>query len=180
MGTAAYQDQNFQAAMEFWQRLYDALPADSKDREQIAANINEVRSNMGLQPITVTPAQPAMSSSAAGNASIRGTVSLGGAVANKAAPEDTVFVFARAAQGPRMPLAIVRKQVKDLPFDFELNDSMAMNPSMKLSAFPTVVVGARISKSGNAMPQPGDLEGFSSEVSTVGTNEVNLTINRLR
>ena len=183
MGTAAYQEQDFQHAMEFWQRLYDALPADSKDREQIASNINEVRGMLGKEPMVVSPSQPAAQTSTASqkaNVSIHGMVSLGGAVANKASPEDTVFVFARAAQGPRMPLAIVRKQVKDLPFEFKLDDSMAMNPDMKLSSFPKVVVGARVSKSGNAMPQPGDLEGFSGEVGTVGSNEVNLTINRLR
>jgi cytochrome c-type biogenesis protein CcmH len=86
-----------------------------------------------------------------------------------------VFVFARAADGPRMPLAIVRRQVKDLPFEFALDDSMAMAPNMKLSSFPEVVVGARISKSGNAMPQAGDLEGLSRPVK-VGATGVAIVI----
>ena len=106
---------------------------------------------------------------AAGVNGVSGRVSLSAALAKQASPDDTVFVFARAAQGPRMPLAIVRKQVKDLPFDFTLDDSTAMSPQMKLSNFQQVVVGARISKSGNAMPQPGDLQGISSTVSLGAT-----------
>jgi cytochrome c-type biogenesis protein CcmH len=126
----------------------------------------------------VAAARPAAAAAAAnGAAKITGSVKLVPALAANAAPTDTVFVFARAAQGPRMPLAIVRKQVKDLPFSFTLDDSMAMNPSMKLSSFPQVVVGARISKSGNAMPQSGDLQG-QSEVVAVGAGQaVDVVIN---
>lgn len=100
----------------------------------------------------------------AGSASIKVSVSLSRAVAAKAAPNDVVFVFARAAQGPRMPLAIARLQVKDLPTTVVLDDSHSMSPEMKLSTAPEVVVVARVSKSGNAMPQPGDLEGVSGSM----------------
>jgi cytochrome c-type biogenesis protein CcmH len=86
-----------------------------------------------------------------------------------------VFVFARAAEGPRMPLAILRKQVKDLPVEFALDDSMAMAPNMKLSSFAEVVVGARVSRSGNATPQSGDLEGLSRPVK-VGASGVAVVI----
>jgi cytochrome c-type biogenesis protein CcmH len=75
-----------------------------------------------------------------------------------------VFIFARAAQGPRMPLAVMRKRVRDLPSAFTLDDSMAMTSAMKLSGQQQVVVGARVSKSGTPTPQPGDLEGFSAPV----------------
>ena len=91
--------------------------------------------------------------------SITGVVSLSPALATKVAPDDTVFIFARAAEGPRMPLAILRRKASELPISFTLDDSTAMSPEMKLSKFAQVVVGARVSKSGNAMPQPGDLVG---------------------
>jgi cytochrome c-type biogenesis protein CcmH len=95
---------------------------------------------------------------------LTGTVKLAPALAAQARPEDVVFVFARPAEGARMPLAILRYQVKDLPVSFRLDDSMAMSPAMKLSAFPQVVVTARVSKSGQAAPGPGDLSGQSAAV----------------
>jgi len=104
-----------------------------------------------------------------------GKVDLSPALKAKVAPTDTVFVFARAAEGPRMPLAIVRKQVRDLPIEFALDDSMAMAPNMKLSSFPEVVVGARVSRSGNATPQSGDLEGLSKPVK-VGASGIAVVI----
>ena len=100
-------------------------------------------------------------------------------LAGKASPDDTVFIFARAAQGPRMPLAIVQRTVAELPVSVTLDDSMAMTPAMKLSNFSEVVVGARISKSGNAMPQAGDLEGSSQPMSESRNGAVNVTIDRV-
>jgi cytochrome c-type biogenesis protein CcmH len=117
---------------------------------------------------------------AAGPATVSGTITLSKSLAAQASPNDTVFIFARAAEGPRMPLAIVRKQVKDLPFEFKLDDSHAMAPAFKLSSFPKVVVGARISKSGEAMPQKGDLTGLSAPVATGSTGlkiEINQVVN---
>lgn len=112
---------------------------------------------------------------------VRGTVTLSAALKAQAKPEDTVFIFARNAEAgpgaPRMPLAIVRKQVKDLPAAFTLDDSLAMGPGMGLSSARQVVVGARISGSGQAMPQPGDLEGLSAPVA-VGSQGVVVEISR--
>ena len=105
-------------------------------------------------------------------------MSLSKAMAAQASPNDTVFIFARAAEGPRMPLAILRKQVKDLPLEFKLDDSLAMSPAMKLSSFPKVIVGARVSKSGEAMPQKGDLTGTSAPVST-GSSGLKIEINQV-
>ncbi|MEO7622731.1 MAG: c-type cytochrome biogenesis protein CcmI, partial [Gallionella sp.] len=91
---------------------------------------------------------------------------------------DTVFVFAKAMSGPPMPIAVIRAQVKDLPQKFTLNDSMAMMPTMKLSNFKEVAIGAKISKSGNATPQSGDLRGEISAVK-IGTNNVQLVIDKV-
>ena len=106
---------------------------------------------------------------------VSGTVTLSAALAKQAQPEDTLFVYARTAEGSRMPLAILRKQVKDLPLTFKLDDSMAMSPSSALSTASKVIVGARVSKSGNAMPQPGDLSGQSAPVN-VGATGVQIEI----
>jgi cytochrome c-type biogenesis protein CcmH len=114
---------------------------------------------------------------AAGKERITGTVTLSDALKSKADPDDTVFVLARAAQGPKMPLAIMRKQVRDLPLSFSLDDSMAMSPEMKMSNFDQVVVVARVSKSGNAMPQPGDIQGMSKPLA-LGTKGVKIDIDQ--
>jgi cytochrome c-type biogenesis protein CcmH len=116
-----------------------------------------------------------MSSAAAGKA-ITVSITLDPQVAAGAVPEDTVFIFARAASGPRMPLAIARKQVSDLPLTVTLDDSMAMTPAMKLSNFDKVTVGARISKSGTAMPQSGDLQGLVTPVVPGVAGTIELTI----
>lgn len=75
-----------------------------------------------------------------------------------------MFIFAKAASGPPMPLAVLRAKVADLPMDFRLDEGMAMMPGLKLGNFPKVVVGARISKSGNAVPSSGDLQGLVQDV----------------
>ena len=104
------------------------------------------------------------SAAATSTASLQGSVRLSPAVAKLASPDDTVFIFARAAEGPRMPLAILRHRVKDLPLDFTLDDSLAMSPATRLSVFPKVVISARVSKSGQATPSAGDLTGQSAPV----------------
>ena len=110
-------------------------------------------------------------------AAISGTVSLAANFAGKGAPTDTLFVFAREMNGPSMPLSIVRATKQDLPFTFRLDDSTSPMPSRKLSVAGTVVIVARLSKSGQAMPQSGDLEGMSQPVKP-GMNNVTIVIDR--
>jgi cytochrome c-type biogenesis protein CcmH len=110
-------------------------------------------------------------------ASVSGTVELAPALKARTSPDDTVFVFARAIEGSRMPLAILRKQVRDLPLRFTLDDDMAMSPDAKLSGASRVVVGARISKSGDAMPRAGDLQGQLDAVA-VGARQLKVEINQ--
>jgi cytochrome c-type biogenesis protein CcmH len=101
---------------------------------------------------------------AAAAAGLRGTVRISPQLKGRFDPEDTVFIYARAAEGPPMPLAVLRRRARELPAEFALDDSMAMAPGMTLSAHPRVVITARVSKSGGATPQPGDLQGASAAV----------------
>jgi cytochrome c-type biogenesis protein CcmH len=152
-GTAAYERRDFAAAAALWERMLPHVAPGSEDARSIRDNIAEARSLAQQKP-----AAPSAS------ASVQGTVTLSENLKDKAAPEDTVFVFARAAEGPPMPLAVARARVRDLPYRFRLDDSMAMTPAMKLSSFPKVIVTARISKSGSASAQAGDLQGASAPV----------------
>ncbi|HEV3007784.1 MAG TPA: c-type cytochrome biogenesis protein CcmI [Burkholderiales bacterium] len=144
-GTAAFARGNYAAAAAQWEKMLPLVPADSEDARSIRASIDEAK---GM----------------AGKRQLRGRVSLSSKVKAKAAPDDTVFIFARAAEGPPMPLAVLRRRVRDLPLEFSLDDSMAMAPGMRLSGFPRVVVAARVSKSGDAAPKAGDLQGSSAPV----------------
>jgi cytochrome c-type biogenesis protein CcmH len=117
-------------------------------------------------------------SATAAATALKVTVSLSPELAKKAAPDDTVFIFARPASGPRMPLALVRKQVRDLPVTVVLDDSQGMNPQMKLSSAPEVIVVARITKSGMADARDGDLEGASAPVAS-GTKAIAIRIDKV-
>ncbi len=181
-GTYAFNKKDYTSALTFWEKLAKVGPPGNVFVQQMDGAIAEARSLAGLPPAAKpldakpldAPAQPA----AAGKASVSGTVTLSAALAKQAKPDDTVFVFARAAEGSRMPLAILRKQVKDLPLTFALDDSMAMSPATALSTASKVIVGARVSKSGNAMPQSGDLSGQSAPVS-VGAAGLKIEIKEL-
>lgn len=95
-------------------------------------------------------------------AAIQVSVTLAETLQGQARPDDTLFIYARAATGPRMPLAIARLKAADLPTTVTLDDSSAMMPNMRLSAFDEVVVMARISRSGDAMARSGDLLGSTA------------------
>lgn len=113
-------------------------------------------------------------------AGLRVTVTLNAAIAAQTSPDQAVFVFARAANGPPMPLAAVRLTVKDLPQTVTLDDNSAITPALKLSAFSEVIVGARISRTGEATPQVGDLEGETAPLPTNSADAVIVTIDRER
>jgi len=164
-GTGAYERKDYKGAAAYWERMLPLVEPDSDDARSIRANVEEARSLAQgrvaeKRPETNQPIAPASSTA------LRGDVRLSPELAAKAAPGDTVFIFARAAQGPPMPLAVLRKQVRDLPLAFALDDSMAMSPAMMLSGFAEVVVGARVSKSGDVAAKPGDLQGQSTPVAS--------------
>jgi len=171
-GTAAFNRNDGTAAVRHWERVLGLLPAESDMVQRVQASIAQARSLGGSSGGKTQIARPAQ---APGAGRVSGVVTLAPQLAGKVAPGDTVFIFARAAEGPRMPLAILRKRASDLPVRFTLDDSMAMAPQMKLSAFPQVIIGARVSKSANASPQPGDLQGSSAPIS-VGAKSVSVVI----
>ena len=109
--------------------------------------------------------------------SVSGQVTISQELASKASANDTLFIYARAKSGPKMPLAILRLKASDLPATFKLTDDMAMTPTMKMSSFPEVVIEARISKSGQAVPASGDLQGFSDPVK-IGNDAIAVVINK--
>jgi len=158
-GSAAFERKDYAAAAKHWERMLAYVEPNSEDARSIQQNVAEARSlagDAGKQETQKQPAKP--------QGGVRGTVSLSPSMKDKVSPEDTVFVFARAVEGPPMPLAVARVRVRDLPYRFALDDSMAMSPALKLSAFPKVVVTARVSKAGSAIAQPGDLQGASAPV----------------
>ncbi len=162
-GTHAFVRKDYAAALRHWEKLAQLAPSGEM-AQQIQGGIDEARKLSGTPaPTAAQVATPTLALALPG-ASVSGTVALDPALVAKARPDDTLFVFARAAEGPRMPLAILRKQVKDLPLTFTLDDSMAMTPTARLSSASRVVVGARISARGDATPQAGDLQGFSAPV----------------
>ena len=171
-GTIAFERGDYAGAVAHWQKIADALPPGSEFQQQVQANIDEARRRGNLpasNPLSKNRASSVASSRSGGSGvagvspGVSGTVTLSAALASRASPTDTVFVFARSAVGSRMPLAVFRATVADLPLHFKLDDSMAMT-AMKLSDAKQVIVGARISKSGNAIPQWGDLSGESGPI----------------
>ena len=180
-GSAAMERGDYVEAVTSWQRLVDIAPPGSQDAQMYLGGVKRARELLAAQPggkkklaqlSTGKPPEKAVANSAA---AITGNVSLSPALAGKVAPTDTVFILARAAQGPKMPLAVLRKQVKDLPLKFTLDDSMAMQPQLKLSGFGQVVVVARVSKSGTPMAQPGDLQGLTGPIKP-GVKDLNIVI----
>jgi cytochrome c-type biogenesis protein CcmH len=175
-GSLAFERQNYAGAIGEWRKVLAVVPADSNIAERIRDGIADAEARSGKK---TGPSNSGGASAPAVAKTIRGVVSLDSALRSQAADSDTVFVFARAANGPRMPLAIKRMTVKDLPARFALDDSMGMPGGPKLSTQGQVVIGARVSKTGNATPQPGDLEGHSATVA-LGSDNVRVTISTVQ
>jgi len=180
--TAAYNRSDFAQAVVHWEHLLRIVPAESDDAKWLSEAVAKTRAQMGspaASQAVATAADKKTANASVGGMSISGRVSLAPALASKVAPTDTVFIFARSPQGPRMPLAVQRVHVADLPFDFKLDDSMAMSPEFKISGAAEVRIEARISKNGSATPGPGDLIGVGPVVKP-GTSKVTLQIDQVR
>jgi cytochrome c-type biogenesis protein CcmH len=194
-GTAEFEQKKYKEAAASWEKLLALIPPSEAELVQsVRASIDEAKSlasggkggsiarameQPGGQPPPPAENKPAAAAATGGATSgtLSGKVTLSPAMAGKASPNDSVYIFARAKVGPRAPLATLRVQVKDLPTSFTLNDSMARS-GVQLSTYPEeVVVGARISKSGSPMPQSGDLQGLS-QPTRVGDKNINVVIDQ--
>jgi cytochrome c-type biogenesis protein CcmH len=187
LGIAAVQDGRPADAATLWQPILEQMPADAPARPALTQQINEARRQAGLAalpeaPAPATTAQPeptsAASAGADGGARLVVEVELAPELAAQVPADAIVFVFARAAEGPRAPLAIQRLAAASLPTTVVLDQSMGMIEGMNLGAFTEVVVGARISASGNATPQSGDLEGLTDPLQ-VSAGQARVRINRV-
>jgi len=167
-GSASYAEGKFADALKYWEQARKPLDANNPDLEGLESAIAAVRERLGMPPAKATPA-------ATSGLNVTGQVNLSASLKSKASPNDVVFIYATPANGDRMPLAIFKTTVSQLPLNFTLDDSTAMTPDRKLSAAGEVMVKVRVSKSGNAMPQSGDLSGSLGPVK-VGAKGLKLEI----
>ncbi len=178
--TAAMELGHNAEAISYWERLATLVTPGSDDEKEVQQVIAELRGKSGAPPIMAAApkAAPVAPMAAGGGKSVSGVVTIDPQLASRIGAADTVFVFARAEGGPRAPLAVLRGSAKELPLRFALDDSMAMSPQWSLSKASDVRIEARVSKSGNAMPQPGDLTG-SSGVVKPGAKDVRVVLDKV-
>jgi cytochrome c-type biogenesis protein CcmH len=181
-GTAAFSKGDKDEAIRLWERLAKQIPPDSEDGRNLQAALAEVRgkspSAARAPAAQAAPAATPVVAAADGGASVTGTVELDAALKGKASAKDTIMVIARAP-GMRMPLAVLRVPASQFPLKFTLDDSLSMSPQAKLSGASEVEVEARVSKSGQALPEPGDL--FSPvQTVKVGAKNVTLKVGQVR
>lgn len=172
-GTAAFETRRYDAAAADWQRLLALLEPGSEDARTVEANIAEAQAKGGQGKPAQKPG------TGAAQAFVKGHVELARNLAGKVSAEDTVMVIARPADGTRMPVAVLRVKASQLPLSFTLDDSLAMSPDHKLSKFGEVLVEARISKTGQAMAQAGDLLSTAQTVK-LGTKNLLLLVDQIR
>ena len=172
-----YEEQGqYEQAVQHWRKLETMMQDDPASLNEVRNLIAGAEQKLGR---TVTVETAPVTPAAASNVALKVTVSLDAALQDKVSADDTVFIFARAVAGPPMPLAAVRKQVRDLPLTVTLDDSMAMMPQLKLSNFNEVRIGARISKSGAPRAESGDLQGEITPVKTDNKTTIQLQIDQV-
>lgn len=187
-GSASFAELNYRSALRFWERARDLVDPQSPDATELDRAMAEARDKLGLPPIPARAASavPGTAASAPGVAtatsaatasakSISGRVSVVSELASKVAPTDTVFIYATPVSGSKMPVAMLRTTADRLPLDFVLDDSSAMMPNVKLSGMDEVTIRVRISKSGQAKAQSGDL-GVSLSPVKPGSQGLNLMV----
>jgi len=174
-GSAAFERGDYARAVKDWRTILTLVPPDSQAAQSINNSIADAERRLGPGKLSKPAVDLAAQKGPAAGAAVSGTVALAPDLKGKVPENATLFVFARNTDGSRVPLAMVKVGSAKLPFSFKLDDSMSMVPNVKLSNAQTVIVGARLSASGDAIAKPGDLEGFSAAVA-VGASGVVVTI----
>ncbi len=191
-GSAAFSQGQFKLALERWTRVRVSMDDQAPQAQSLDQVIAMAAERAGVSPPALTkpasagaspsapsaPSAKGASGTGVAGGSISGQVSLSKELLAQVSPSDTVFIYATQAEGPRMPVAIIKTQVSALPMAFELNDSSAMSPERRISLFASLSVHARVSKSGQAMTQPSDL-GVTVSPVKIGTKGVELKIEGL-
>lgn len=176
-GTHAFEKKDYLLAVKHWEQVMSFGPANDPLVDQVLPGLTEARTLAGLPPIERL-ARIAKPPATEIGKKISGTVTLATSLASNAQPDDAIYIYARHVEGSKMPLALLQRKVKDLPIQFQLDDSMAMSPESTLSKAGRVTISARVSKSGNAMPQKGDLVGQSEPVE-VGAKNIAIEIKEM-
>lgn len=185
-GVVRYQYEDYEGTLKYWKKLLFMQEKGSEQEAFLNENIQKAMDAMmassgqiastgdSTQNNTVADAEDA-----SGNASVEVTVMLGKQFNDQISESDIVFIYAQAVKGPPMPLAVVRKQVAELPVKVTLDDSMAMMPMARISKFKQIKISAHISRSGTANKQSGDLFGTSGPLDLSRTKEILITINQV-
>lgn len=181
-GTAAFLRNDFATAATYWERILAHINPGEPVYASVLGSLNEARQKAGMAPIAPAPVPAPVDGAPGANAgepsaplSLRGTVELSPALAERTAPDQTVFVFVRPAGGG-MPIAALRLRVADLPASFDFRDAQRMQEGPLPER---VAVGARLSMRGDASAQPGDLESAATTV-TPDASGIVLSIDRVR
>lgn len=170
LGIAGFEEGRFKDAIGYWERLIAVLPQDDPSRAALQGGIDRARERLAENGETL-PERETLTKSMP---QLKVRVDLAAALKDKVQPGDTVFIFARAAEGPPMPLAVKRLTVKDLPAEVVLSDADAMMPQLKISNFPQVQLVARVSREGNA--KSGEWIGRGPVLSSATEDPQQLTI----
>lgn len=164
-GSTAYENKNYLKAIDYWQRALKLTDPQSEFANGLSLSISNAQEKAGINKPNL-------------GASITGSLQISPALASQVKPDDTVFIYARAIDGPRMPVAILKIKASQLPYNFVLDDKLAMAPELSISKFKAVTIIARVSKSGEATPKPGDLTGQLDQVN-VGSKNIKLIIDKV-
>ncbi len=182
MGMVYAENDQFQQAVDSWQTLLKDYSPEQSGYQEVVGLINEANARLGKPPIqAATPKSetgPAPAAKAAGR-SVKVKVTLDDSFKDKIKPEDTLFIYAQAASGPKAPLAIVKHQAKELPMEVTLDDSLAMMPSMTISTVDHIKITARVSAAGGATPQSGEPYGMIEVKGDTGSEVKSIVINNM-